>query len=179
MTDPNDDFVTLHHISASLSSSKGREFTVDAVRAAEGLLTDQELQEKYELSAADWEAITKNSTLIRNIQSERARRVRSGQAAREAAAQHFVKAPAILDQIMSNEQSSPRHKIEAIKELRATAAGAAGAEATIDAGEKFIIQINLGGGTEIIEKVITPVKPLLDAVKIDERQEPHKGNDNE
>jgi hypothetical protein len=39
-------------------------------------------------------------------------------------------------------------------------------EPTIDTGEKFIIQINLGGDTEIFEKVITPVKPLLPTNKI-------------
>jgi hypothetical protein len=33
----------------------GRAFVVDASRAAEGLLTDKELQEKYELSPIDWE----------------------------------------------------------------------------------------------------------------------------
>jgi hypothetical protein len=38
------------------------------------------------------------------------------------------KAPAILDQTMGNEQANPRHKIETIRELRATAAGAAGAD---------------------------------------------------
>jgi hypothetical protein len=62
---------------------------------------------------------------------------------------------------MSNEQGNPRSRIDAIRELRATAAGAAGTDGTIDSSEKFIIQINLGGGTEIIEKVITPTKPLL------------------
>jgi hypothetical protein len=130
------------------------------VRAAEGLLSDDDLKNKYELLPADWESITKNTTLIRAVQEERTRRVRSGQAAREAAAQHFVKAPKILDQIMTDEQANPRHKIEAIRELRAAAAGAAGAEHTVDVGEKFVIQINLGGDAEIFEKVITPTKLL-------------------
>jgi hypothetical protein len=161
MTDRGDDIVVLHHTPTSLGSSRGREFVVDAVRAAEGLLSDDDLKNKYELSPGDWHSITSNTTLIRAIQSERTRRVRSGQAAREAAAARFVRAPAILDQIMSSEQSNPRHKIEAIRKLRATAAGAAGTEQTIDSSEKFIIQINLGGDTEIFEKVITPTKPLL------------------
>jgi hypothetical protein len=161
MTDLGDDLVNLHGVPTSLASSRGREFVCDCTRAAENLLSDQDLRDKYQLSDWDWQTITKNTTLIRAIQAERTRRVRSGQAAREAAAQHFVKAPKILDQIMSNEQSNPRHKIEAIRELRATAAGAAGTDSTIDTSEKFIIQINLGGDTEIFEKVITPTKPLL------------------
>ena len=161
MTDRDDDFVTLHGVPTSLGSGGGREFVVDAVRAAEGLLSDDDLKNKYELSPADWQTITKNTALIRAIQAERTKRVRTGLAAREAAAQHFVKAPKFLDQIMSNEQGNPRSRIDAIRELRATAAGAAGADSTPDTSEKFIIQINMGGDTEIFEKVITPTKPLL------------------
>jgi hypothetical protein len=179
MTDPGD--VTLHGVPFSLASSRGREFVCDCTRAAESLLSDQELRDKYELSDCDWQTITSNTALIRAIQAERRRRVNTGLCAREAAAQHFVKAPKILDQIMTDEQANPRHKIEAIRELRATAAGAAGPDGTIDTSEKFIIRIDLsaGGDTEILEKVITPVKPLLGAIKTDERQELDKGNDNE
>jgi hypothetical protein len=115
MTDLSDDLVNLHHIPTSLTGSKGREFVCDCTRAAEGLLSDQEIKEKYELSPADWESITKNTTLIRAIQSERTRRVRTGQAAREAAAQHFTKAPKILDQLMTNETVSVHSRIEAIR----------------------------------------------------------------
>src|SRR5262249_6957947 len=156
MTDRGDDLVNLHDTPTSLSSSAGREFVVDAVRAAEGLLSDDDLKNKYELSPADWQTISSNTTLIRAIQAERTRRVRSGQAAREAAAQHFVKAPKILDQLMSSETVNVRSRIDAIRELRATAAGAAAAENVADAGTKFVIQIDLGGDTEIFEKVITP-----------------------
>ena len=163
MTDPGD--VTLHGVPFSLASSRGREFVCDCTRAAESLLSDQELRDKYELSDCDWQTITSNTALIRAIQAERRRRV-TGLCAREAAAQHFVKAPKILDQIMTDEQANPRHKIEAIRELRATAAGAAGPDGTIDTSEKFIIRIDLGGAdTEIFEKVITPTKPLLAANK--------------
>src|SRR5262245_2781432 len=41
-----------YHIPTSLACSKGREFVADCTRAAEGLLSDQELQEKYELRVA-------------------------------------------------------------------------------------------------------------------------------
>ena len=42
-----------------INTDVGRAFVVDATRAAEGLLTDKELQEAYELTPADWIAITK------------------------------------------------------------------------------------------------------------------------
>jgi hypothetical protein len=43
---------------------------VDATRAAEGLLTDAELQEAYELTPADWIAITKDAALGRAVRDE-------------------------------------------------------------------------------------------------------------
>ena len=44
-----------------ISTGAGRAFVVDATRAGEGLITDRELQEKYELSPADWQNITKDA----------------------------------------------------------------------------------------------------------------------
>src|SRR6478672_11839634 len=85
------------------NSDLGRAFVVDATRAGEGLITDAELQEKYELSPTDWQSITKDRRLGRAIRDERDRRVRNGTAARESAARHFVKAPTILAGIMESE----------------------------------------------------------------------------
>src|SRR5262245_24307635 len=121
MTDRGDDLVNLHGVPTSLSSSRGREFVVDCVRSAEGLLRDDDLKSKYELSPADWESVTKNTALIRAIRATREQRVLSGRATREAAAQHLVKAPKILDQLMSSETVNVRGRIDAIRELRATA----------------------------------------------------------
>jgi hypothetical protein len=78
-----------------LDSAIGYQFVVDCVRAAEGLITDKELVEIYEISPADWQNIIKDTALARAIRAERDRRVRSGTAAREAAAQIFVRAPKI------------------------------------------------------------------------------------
>ena len=155
------DIVQLHS-PIDLNSDLGRAFIVDATRAGEGLITDQELQEKYELSLADWLAITKDKAIGRAVRSESERRVRNGSAAREAAAKHFVKAPAVLDQIMTDADSNPRHKIEAIKELRATANGGSDTHSTA-AGDKFQITIVLNGDVEKYEADITPKKsPQLD-----------------
>jgi hypothetical protein len=94
--------------------------------------------------------------LGRAVRAERERRMLNGAAARESACRHFVKAPTILDQIMTDAQSNPRHKIEAIKELRATAAIGSGADRPAET-ENFIIRIDLtasGGDVEIYEKTI-------------------------
>jgi hypothetical protein len=146
------DVIVLRSIPIDLNSDRGHQFIVDRTRAAEGLITDKELQEKYELSPPDWGNITKDTALIRAIQAERERRVRSGTAAREMAQKHFIKAPGILDGIMTNEAAPARHRIEAIKELRQTAIP--DNAATQPGSEKFIIQINLNGDVERYEKTI-------------------------
>jgi hypothetical protein len=152
------DVVILRSTPIDLTSDVGHAFVVDATRAAEGLLTDKELAEKYELSPADWQAITKDVALGHAIRAERERRVRSGTAVREAAAKHLIKGPGILDQIMTDAQSNPRHKIEAFKELRQTAAIGDSAE-RLPESERFIIAINLGEGhVEHFDKPRAPMK---------------------
>jgi hypothetical protein len=150
------DVIVLRSIPIDLNSTTGHQFVVDCTRAAEGLLTDKELQEKYELSPVDWRNITKDTALMRAIQAERERRVLNGTAVREAACRHFVKAPGILDQIMMDAHSNPRHKIEAIKELRQTAIG--NSPESLPESERFIITINLGEGH--VEHYDKPIKPI-------------------
>jgi hypothetical protein len=86
----------------------------------------------------------KDAALGHAIRAERERRMLNGTATREAACRHFVKAPGILDQIMTDAYSNPRHKIEAIRELRQTAIG----DNIPTEGNRFIIKIDLtaGGG---------------------------------
>ena len=163
------DVVVLRSIPTDLGSDIGHAFVVDCVRAAEGILTDKELAEKWELSPADWRTITKSKALGHAIRAERERRVRSGIAVREMAAKHLVKGPSILDGIMSGPDSHPKHKIEAYKELRQTASIGDSAEGRPD-GEVFSITINLGADhIEHYEKPIAPMKPLIE----------DKANDNE
>ena len=55
------------------------------------------------------------------VRAERERRILSGEAPKEAAQRHFTKAPAVLNDILTDEQVSPRHRIEAARELRQVA----------------------------------------------------------
>ena len=68
------DIVNLRSSPIDLNSDAGYHFVTDATRAAEGLITDRELAEKYELSPADWENITKDMALGRAVRAERERR---------------------------------------------------------------------------------------------------------
>jgi hypothetical protein len=74
------------------------------------------------------------------VEAERVRRVRSGRAAREKAQNLAVQAPDILGTIMTNDGNSPRHRIEAAKELRVVADNGPDV-APAASVEKFLIQI--------------------------------------
>jgi hypothetical protein len=163
------DVIVLRSIPIDLNSNTGHQFVVDCVRAAEGLISDSDLQSKYELSPVDWRNITKDTALMRAIQAERERRVLSGTAAREAAAQHFIKAPAVLGSIMSDTYASPRHRIEAAKEIRQVAAGSSSADSRAG-GEKFLITINLGEDCVVHHEFDVTPKPkqLEDEPDVDE-----------
>ena len=149
------DIVSLSKTPIDLHSDAGHQFVIDATRAGEGLLTDADLTEKYELTDADWKAIRGDRALGRAVRAERERRMLSGTAARESAARYFVKGPSILDQIATAPDSNDRHKIDALRELRATAAIGGSADRPAG-GEMFLIRIDLSadGKGEVIEKTI-------------------------
>jgi len=175
------EIVRLRSTPIDLNSDIGHAFVVDATRAAEGLLTDKELAEKYELSPKDWQAITKNKALGHAIRAERERRVRDGTAVREAAARALVKGPSILDGIMTNEQSNPRHVIEAYRELRTTASIGDNAE-RLPESARFIIRIDLTGdsGIEHIEQFDKERAPIkIDVSDGDVTPLEKKANDDE
>ena len=73
----------------------------------------------------------------------------------KAASRHFVKAPTILDKIMTDEQANARHRIEAIRELRQTALPEN--QNAPSQSDRFVIRIDLtagGGGVETYNKSI-------------------------
>lgn len=149
------DTVVLHGKPVELTSDEGRRFVVDCTRAGEGLIDDKMLQEVYKISPSDWKNIAENKALADAIRDEGRRRVRSGQRAKEAAAGFFVKAPTVLDSIMSDERASPRHRIEAAREIRQVAIGS-GDESTAEATERFTITINLGADVEPFKLDVDP-----------------------
>ena len=97
-----------------------------------------------------WARLAENGPLVQAVETEKARRVRDGTAAREKAQWLFVQAPDVLGNILNDTTTSPRHRIEAARELRQVATG--GAESTPATGDRVIIRIDLtAGGGEVIE----------------------------
>jgi hypothetical protein len=136
------DTVILHNTPVDLNTDAGHAFVTDCTRAAEGLISDREIAEKWELSPADFQNIAKDVALGHAIRAEREHRVRSGLAAKESAAKHFVKMPTILAGIAENASSNPRYVIEAAKEIRQVAIGGDSANHPRES-ERFIIKIDL------------------------------------
>jgi hypothetical protein len=98
--------------------------------------------------------------LLRAVRAHREHRIFTGEAPREAAQRHFTKAPAILNDILTDDQVSPRHRIEAARELRQVAGS--GPERAPTPGEKFLIVIDLGGDEKLVfEKSRTPLDTIL------------------
>jgi hypothetical protein len=155
----NDETVTLRGIAVPLASDVGRAFICDAARNSEGLLNDGQITEKYGLPVETWRQLVKNRALARAVQRERERRIRTGLTAQESAAKLFAEAPKILGDIMNNPYSSPRHKVEAIRELRQTAIGADSEHAEA-AADRFQITIVLSADEKlVIDKPIAPLTP--------------------
>ena len=151
--------VILRGVVVDLDSDVGEAFVIDCARNTEGLIPDGDVKTKYGLSDEDWERLAANTALLQAVRAERERRMANGDAAREGAQRHFVKVPTVLDDILNDKQVSPRHRIEAAKELRQVAGN--GPDAKPGAGDKFIITINLGGDEKLrFEKEVAPLAPL-------------------
>jgi hypothetical protein len=150
--------VVLRALTVALDSEVGKIFVEDCCRNTEGLISDLEIRAKYELTDEDWERMAGNSHLLRAVRTERDRRILSGESAREAAQRHFAKAPNVLNCILIDEQISPRHRIEAARELRQAAGNGLD---TAGPRERFIIRIDLGGDEKLVfEKEVAPREPL-------------------
>ncbi len=142
--------VRLRSVAVALESDIGQAFVIDCSRNVEGVLSDNELKVKWELSDEYWTALASNLPLLTAVRTERERRILSGEAAREAAQRHFAKAPNILNGILTDEQIAPRHRIEAARELRQVAGS--GPESAPGPGEKFVINIDLGADCKIVKE---------------------------
>ena len=142
--------VVLRGIEIGLDTDIGRGFVIDCARFTEGLLPEDQIKSKYGLSDNAWARLADNAPLVRAVETEKTRRVRDGAAAREKAQWLFVQAPTVLGNILNDATTSPRHRIEACRELRAVATS--GSESTPATGDRVIIRIDLtAGGSEVIE----------------------------
>jgi hypothetical protein len=165
--------VVLRGIEISLDSDVGYGFIVDCSRYLEGLLAEDQIKTKYQFTDADWERLAENEPLVHAVQREKGRRIANGTATREKAQHLFFATPDVLDGIIHDESLSPRHRVDACRELRAVATG--GPESTSPArGDRFVIRIDLtAGGGEVLEfdKALA-IEPKCDESEKGESDEP-------
>jgi hypothetical protein len=140
----------------ALDSEINRDFVADCARNIEGLRSDGELKEAWGLDEHGWSQLSENAPLLEAIKAERERRIRNGEAAREAAKLHYADTPSVLSEILHNVAISPRHRIEAAKELRQVACSAP--EDSTSAGAKFVISINLGADHRLVKDFDLPAR---------------------
>lgn len=163
MTVPLTSLVVLRGETISLDTEIGRAFISDCARFTEGLLAETEVKRKWGLRDEAWQGLEQNTAVLEAVQRERERRVMNGAAATEGARRQFVKTPSVLGSILSSDEVSPRHRIEAARELRAIV-GANG-DPNRQVGEKFSIVINLGADEK---RVYEFNRPDLDLLRDDE-----------
>jgi len=154
--------VVLRSETISLETELGRAFVSDCAKFTEGLLAAADIKSKWGLSDETWSGLEQNAAVLDAVQRERERRVMNGVAAIEAARREFVKAPSILGTILSTDEVSPRHRIEAARELRAIVS--TDDVANGGSGERFTVVINLGGDDR---RTYDLRRPTLDLRKSD------------
>src|SRR5262245_40295573 len=157
-----DDAVTLRGVSVPLNSDVGGALITDLARNKERLFSDAQVIEKYDITPNDWTAITQSKAIRLLVNAEHERRMLNNDAAREAAAKFFTQAPSVLNGILQDPKAPPRQRIEASKELRATAR--AGDEKPGAEPDRVIITINLGNDEKlVVESGPLPPKRMKEA----------------
>src|SRR5262249_7785328 len=151
------DAVTLRGVRVPLTSDVGCAFITDLSRNKERLFSDQRVREKYDITETDWTEITQSKAIRLAVNAEHERRTLNGDAAKESAAKIFTEAPEVLGTILRDNKASPRHRIEASKELRATARS--DDEKAGDTADHVIITINLGADEKLVYDCGPPRQP--------------------
>src|SRR5262245_31652324 len=76
---------------------ENHELIQDLCRYAENLASESAVRKKWRLSEETWEALGSSDELVRAIEEEKTRRIRSGATKRELAQQHIVRGPTVLE----------------------------------------------------------------------------------
>jgi hypothetical protein len=171
--EPSGGSVVLRGIEIDLASDVGMAFTMDCCRFIEGLVTEEVLRKKFELDDAAWRQLETNEPLQRAVGAQKEKRIRSGEAAREKAAHLFLAAPDVLSTIMTDATASPRHRVDACRELRATAA--VGVEDKPADGERIRISINFGTSKTRVDAPMRKIEPEHEHLMIEQSDGEHEG----
>ena len=127
------------------------ELITDLARFSEALCTESAIRKKWRLSEETWELLGSSDELIRAIEEEKTRRIRSGATKRELAQQHVIRGPNVLATIMDDPKANARHRVDSIKALNAIADP--GPEAAAE--QRVFIRIDMSADTKNPKDVLT------------------------
>src|SRR5215467_2676272 len=140
----SDDVATPSTPSLEHSLIDNHELITDLARFSEALCTESAIRKKWRLSEETWELLGSSDELVRAIEEEKTRRIRSGATKRELAQAHIIRGPTVLASIMDDPRANARHRVDSIKALDALAAN--GPEAAAEQ-ERIFIRIDLSADT--------------------------------
>jgi len=146
----SDDVATIPDPTRSLREN--HELVQDLCRYAENLASESAVRKKWRLDEETWELLGADDELVRAVEEERTRRVRSGATKRELAQQHIVRGPNVLASIMDDTKANARSRVDSIKALDALADP--GPEAAA-AQERIFIRIDMSADTKDPKDVVT------------------------
>src|SRR5262245_59041507 len=126
------------------SLRENSELVQDLCRYAENLASESAIRRKWRLDEETWELLGADDELVRAIEEEKTRRIRSGATKRESAQAHIVRGPGILASIMDDPRANARHRVDSVRALNAIADP--GPEAAMEQ-EKIFIRIDLSADT--------------------------------
>jgi len=117
------------------------ELITDLARFAEGIYTESAVRKKWRLSEETRELLGSSDELVRAIEEEKTRRIRSGATKRERAQLHVIRGPDVLATIMDDPKANARHRVDSVKALDSLAGN--GPQAAAEQ-ERIVIKIDLG-----------------------------------
>src|SRR5262245_15439474 len=133
------------------SLRENHELVQDLCRYAENLASESAVRKKWRLDEDVWEALGADDELVRAIEEEKTRRVRSGAAKRELAQAHVIRGPNVLATIMDDPKANARHRVDSIKALNAIADPGPEAEQR----DVVIVRIDMSADTKDPKDVLT------------------------
>jgi hypothetical protein len=143
------------------------EFITDLARFSEGLVSEAAIKKRYYFTDEIWSKLGDDDELIRAVEDEKLRRIRSGATKRERAQQLVVRAPDVLAGILDDAAANPRHRIDSARVLDDFAANG---PAAVPAADRFQIVINLGADSDGKPVIETYDKSI--AIKADDTPAP-------
>src|SRR5262249_52618381 len=147
------------------------ELITELARFSEGqpLCTESAIRKKWRLNEETWELLGASDEMVRAIEEEKVRRIRSGALKRELAQAHVVRGPGVLASIMDDPRANARPRVDSIKAPDAIADP--GPETAMEQ-ERIVIRIDMGSDIRAAGGTPSPADVLVFEAEIPPKPSP-------